>query len=91
MAARKNKITLSDEWKEKIRISQIINRLNQGFNGEIELTSEQIRIADMLLKKVVPDLARTTIDGDPNNPVAIMQMPSIKLDDKAVEFDVGKA
>lgn len=59
MAARKNKIALSEEWKEKIRISQIINRLNQGFFGEVDLTPEQIRIADMLLKKVVPDLART--------------------------------
>jgi len=59
MAARTRKITLSDEWKEKIRISHIINRLSQSFDGEIELTSDQIRIADMLLKKVVPDLART--------------------------------
>ena len=61
MAARKNKITLTDEWKEKIRISHIINRLNQGFDGKVELTSDQIRIADMLLKKVVPDLSR--VDG----------------------------
>lgn len=66
MAARKNKITLTEEWKEKIKISQIINRLNQGFYGEVELTPEQIRIADMLLKKVVPDLARTEnkVEGD---------------------------
>jgi len=61
MAARTRKITLSDEWKEKIRISHIINRLSQSFDGELELTADQIRIADMLLKKVVPDLAR--VDG----------------------------
>jgi hypothetical protein len=64
MAARKNKIALTDEWREKIRISQIINRLNQGFFGEVELTSEQIRIADMLLKKVAPDLGRTELTGE---------------------------
>ena len=68
MAARKRKITLSDSWKEKIQASQIMNRLLKHVEGEIELSGTQVKAADILLKKVVPDLARTEntgVDGGP--------------------------
>ena len=68
MAARKRKITLSDSWKEKIQASQIMNRLLRHVEGEIELSGTQVKAADILLKKVVPDLARTEntgVDGGP--------------------------
>jgi hypothetical protein len=71
MAARTRKVRLSEEWKEKIRISQIINRLAQHVDGEVELKSTQIKAAEILLKKVVPDMARTEIAGDEDQPLAI--------------------
>ena len=68
MAARKRKITLSDSWKEKIQASQIMNRLLKHVEGEIELSGTQVKAADILLKKVVPDLARTENTGADGGP-----------------------
>jgi hypothetical protein len=63
MAARKKKVTLTESWKEKIRAGVILDRLIKHVNGEIEMTNSQIKAADILLKKTVPDLARTEVTG----------------------------
>lgn len=45
-----------------------MNRLLKHVEGEIELSGTQVKAADILLKKVVPDLARTEntgVDGGP--------------------------
>ncbi len=60
MAARVNKIRHDEETRKKIQTAQIINRLQSGFNGDIELTANQVSIAKMLLAKVLPDL--TSVD-----------------------------
>ena len=86
MAARKNKIKLSKEWKEKIRISHIINGLIDCFDGKTELSANQIKIADMLLKKVAPDLSR--VDGDMSHKHEIVSMPTITKDDKPIKYDL---
>ena len=70
MAARKRKITLSDDWKEKIRAGVILNRLLSHVNGELDMSASQIKAADILLKKIVPDLARTELVGDEDSPLA---------------------
>lgn len=70
MAARVRK-TLSDSWKEKIKISMIINRLNECATGEVELTTQQIKAAEILLKKVLPDLK--SVDMASN--VTVTQIP----------------
>jgi len=64
MAARKNKTTLNDDWKKRIQASQVMNRLQDHLNGEIELTATQINAAKIILSKMVPDLARTEIEAD---------------------------
>ena len=75
MAARKRRGTkdnpMQDEWKDKIRASAIINRLVGCINGEIELNPQQVKAADVVLKKIVPDLARsdTTITGANGGPL----------------------
>jgi hypothetical protein len=68
MAARKRKVVLSDAWREKIQASQIMNRLLKHVEGEIELSGTQVKAADILLKKVVPDLARTENVGSEGGP-----------------------
>jgi hypothetical protein len=77
MAARTRKVKLSDAWREKIRIAQIINRLAQHVDGEVELKSTQIKAAEILLKKVVPDMARTEVVGDDEQPLAIKVVSGI--------------
>lgn len=63
MAARIRKTKLSDEWKAKIQAGVILDRLVKHVNGEIDMSASQIKAADILLKKTVPDLARTEVTG----------------------------
>jgi hypothetical protein len=76
MAARIRKTTLSEQWKAKIQAGVILDRLVKHVNGEIEMTASQIKAADILLKKTVPDLARTEVtgkDGEPQQHVVTWQ------------------
>jgi hypothetical protein len=62
MAARK-KLTQTEETRKKIQVSQLINRLqNHIFNND-EIKDSQIKAIDILLKKALPDLARSEITG----------------------------
>lgn len=63
MAARSRKVELTDTWKEKIKASVIGLRLYQHACGEIEMSATQIKAAQIILAKLVPDLARTEISG----------------------------
>jgi hypothetical protein len=49
----------------------IINRLVDHALGECEMTSTQVRAADILLKKVMPDLSSTEVDAIVEAEVAI--------------------
>lgn len=69
MAARKKKVNLSDNWKDGIRVSMLMGRLLSHAQGEVEMTSTQIKAADIILRKLVPDLARTELAGDPDAPI----------------------
>ncbi len=64
MAARKNTPTLTASWREKIKTSMLINRLNAIANGDIDCTPAQIRALEIALKKTLPDLsAQVGADG----------------------------
>lgn len=66
MAARKVRKDLDEAWREKIKTSQIINRLIENTMADEEvMTSGQIRSAEILLKKTIPDLSATdlTVQG----------------------------
>lgn len=69
MAARTRKVHLSQEWKDKIKAGVIMQRLMACVDGEVELTSTQVKAADILLKKVVPDLARSELTGEGGGPI----------------------
>lgn len=72
MAARTRKVTLTDAWKAKIQISVISGRLYDHLQGKNEMTPTQIKAADILLKKLVPDLNRAEVVGDEDKPVKIV-------------------
>lgn len=67
MAARTNKIRLTDNWREKIKIGVIIDRMMRHVDGKVEMTNSQIKAAEILLRKVAPDLARTELTGKDGN------------------------
>lgn len=53
-----------DSVRAKIQASQIINRLQNHLNGEIDLTSTQVKAAEILLRKSIPDLSQVQGGGE---------------------------
>lgn len=69
MARTKRNAMLIAEAREKIRTTQLINRLQNHALGELKppLDSTQIKALEILLRKSVPDLqsvAHTGADGE---------------------------
>jgi hypothetical protein len=71
MAARK-KLNLTQAWKDKIQIANIIDRLVKHVNDEIDMKPTQLKAAEILLKKVAPDLSNTTLEGNEDVPVRMV-------------------
>lgn len=52
-----------ERTRAKIQTSQIINRLHDHFNGKIQLSATQVKTAEILLRKTLPDLAAIEHNG----------------------------
>jgi hypothetical protein len=70
MAARKN-LSHDKKTREKIKTSQLINRLEDHVLNELELSATQIKAIEILLKKTMPDLKQIEVTGDVDKPIAI--------------------
>lgn len=64
MSARSSKVVLHEQWREKIRASMLLNRLRDHVLGKCELSATQVRAAEVLLRKVLPDLAAVEHTGE---------------------------
>jgi hypothetical protein len=71
MAARKGPSlpAMTHEHRSKIKVSQILNALEEHVMGKRDMQQTQVTAAVALLRKVMPDLSQTTMSGDANNPV----------------------
>jgi hypothetical protein len=56
MSTRVGTKELTEQWKEKIQVSQIINVLNDHALGKNEMSMTRLKAADILLKKRLPDM-----------------------------------
>lgn len=59
-----------ERTRAKIKTSQLLNRLYKHAIGEEDMTSSQIKAAEILLKKTIPDLSATQVyykDDTANN------------------------
>jgi hypothetical protein len=72
MAARIRKIRHDDETRLKIQTSQLLIRLQNHVLGEVEMTSTQLRAAEVLLKKTLPDLTSVEMSGDDGGPMKMV-------------------
>lgn len=79
MAARTRKVELTDAWKAKIQVSVISGRLYDHMQGKCEMTPTQIKAADILLRKLVPDVARTEHTGEGGGPVQTENKWTVEL------------
>jgi hypothetical protein len=68
MAARLNK-RHQQFVRDKIQASQLVNLLTNHALGKQELTPTQVRAAEILLKKSVPDLSSVAMTGEDGGPI----------------------
>ena len=64
MASRTVKIRHDEETRAKIKVSQLINRLQDHVLGETNLSMTQLRAAEICLKKAIPNLTYTESKSD---------------------------
>lgn len=55
---------MTDEHRVKIQNSNILNALVEHVEGKREMSATQVSAGLGLLRKVMPDLAATTVSGD---------------------------
>jgi hypothetical protein len=80
MATRKM-LRQPDYVREKIRTSQLINRLQKCAFGEISLTMTQLRAIEILLRKSIPDLAAVEIKAEQTHRYVIEVPPLLDRDE----------
>lgn len=83
MAARKQ-LWHPDEVKEKIRMSQLVNRLQDNALADEEfLTTGQINSINSLLDRVLPRLKAVELTGADGGPVEVSQITRKIVDPNA--------
>lgn len=58
MAARILKPRHQDDIRQKIQATQLVNRLTNHAFGKVEMSATQLKAAEILLKKSLPDLSQ---------------------------------
>lgn len=75
MAARKNKGTADKPWpqttRDRIQTSMLLNRLEKHVLGDVEMSATQLRAAEILLKKSLPDLQAIEHSGELEQTVTV--------------------
>ena len=71
MAARKGPLTETklDEMRRRIKVTLLLKKLEDHVLTGTEMSATQIRAAEALLRKTIPDLSAVTLSGDPDRPV----------------------
>jgi hypothetical protein len=88
MAARLNP-QHDAKTREKIQTSQLINRLQDHANGAVDMTPTQVRAAEVLLKKSLPDLTAVQVSGDEANPLVLKHIEVTIVDPRRNPEDQG--
>lgn len=79
MAARKNPRNRDSSYKLQSAM-QLLNRLNNHANGDIEMTPTQVQAAKIVIGKFIPDLKAVEHRGDSKNPVTAVVWHVVKPD-----------
>lgn len=64
MAARSRRTILDPNWRDRIKTSMLINRLQDNAFGKLEpeLSASKLKSIEILLRKTVPDLAAVDLE-----------------------------
>jgi hypothetical protein len=84
MAVRLDK-NHQDRTRAKIKVSQLVNRLQGCAEGRVEMTPAQMKAAEILLKKALPDLSQVEQHNTGDQKTYLVQVPQGTEDPKAWE------
>ena len=82
MAPRIKKIRHDEETRLKIQATQLVNRLQDHVFGKVELSPTQVRSAEILLKKTIPDLSSS------ENKTEVVHRYVARLPNKAANSEI---
>jgi hypothetical protein len=82
--AKRKMLPHPDCVREKIRASQLINRLQKCAFGEISLTMTQLRAIEILLRKCIPDLAAAEIKSKQTHRY-VVEIPAVLTSEQWLE------
>ena len=71
MAARTRRKLLSAEHREKIKVSQLLNALQNHALNDKKMGITQIKAAEVLLRKCLPDLKAMEVTGEGGGAIQI--------------------
>lgn len=66
--------------RDKINAALLVERLTECALGQTELTSQQMKAIEILLKKSVPDLSSVEMTGDADAPVIVKVITGVPND-----------
>lgn len=80
MAAKTGPVyRMSNAHRDKIKNSNILNALIEHVEGKREMSATQVTAGLGLMRKVMPDLASTTIDGTGDEGAILVQQITRKI------------
>jgi len=66
--------------RDKINAGILVERLTECALGQLELTSQQMKAIEILLKKSVPDLSAVEMTGDADAPILLKVITGVPND-----------
>lgn len=78
MPARTRKVRHDDLTRERIQTSQLVNRLTNHVLGKAEMSATQVRAAEILLNKSLPNLQ--TIENNVSGNLGYTAIPVAERD-----------
>ena len=76
MPARVNKIRHDENTRAKIKVGNIITYLQRHLAGECQLSMTQLKAAEILLRKALPDLTSVEHSGEVST-VSVIRAPEV--------------
>lgn len=70
MAARKNPRNLPQSYESQ-RAKQLLNRLSKCAKGEVTMDATQVRAAQIVINKEIPDVVRQEHTGKDGGPIEV--------------------
>ncbi len=88
---KRNRPGLSENTRKRIKTTMIVKRLIDHIDGNIELTATQIRAAEILLNKTLPNLQALEIDALVQQEQRIVTAEPMTIDEYADQYHLGAA